>query len=129
MAKAPTYQELNREKADAAASQAQTEQKTSMANDPSTKGTPNPVLSEYMNRNKQPEGLNPRAPESDYATLAHSIAKSVPDQETYGMTMADAAMKGQVPMEDVLADANISDQIKVGLSNKIKQSQGLGQLA
>lgn len=136
MAKAPTYQDMNRQRADADAMQSQMTQREAVAQNTETAGNANinPVLAEYMSRNAAPQGLNPRAPADDYAMLAGSVAKNVPDQQTYSMAMIEAAMKGQVPAEAVLADANVLDQAKVGLVNTMRQNQpqtqnqGLGQV-
>jgi len=129
MAKAPTYQELNRQRAENAATQSQVDQKASVAQEVGNMSTPNSVLADYMNKNKEPQGLSPRDPRMEYAAMSDSIAKSVPDQETYARTMVNAVMKGQVPAEAVMADAKIPDQVKAGLANQMRQSQGLGQLA
>lgn len=133
MDRAPTYQDLNRQKAEAEVLQSQTAQKDSVAQGVNTAAaaTVNPVLAEYMSRNAAPQGLTPVNPANQYAALSDGVARSVPDQEAYSMALITAAMKGQVPVEDVLADPKILDQAKVGLVNTIQQSQqnqGLGQI-
>ena len=135
MAKAPTYQDLNRQRAEADAIQSQANQRTAVAQntEAAVSANINPVLAEYIQRNSGQQGLVPRdtGMTNDYSTIASSIAKSVPDQESYSLAMIDAAMKGYVPAEAVLGDTNVLDQAKVGLVNAMKQSQnqGLGQVA
>ena len=131
MAKAPTYQDLNRQRAEETAMQTQSEQRNAVAQNTKAAVTSNanPVLADYMSRNSGQQGLTPREPANEYSTLAANVAKSVPDQESYSMAMIDAAMKGHVPAEEVLRDANVLDQAKVGLVNTMKQNQGLGQVA
>ena len=134
MAKAPTYQDLNRQRAEADAMQSQNNQRTAVAQntEAAVSANANPVLAEYMSRNSGQQGLMPRdtGVTNDYSTIAGSVAKSVPDQQSYSLAMINAAMKGQVPAEEVLGDTNVLDQAKVGLVNAIKQSQnqGLGQV-
>ena len=135
MAKAPTYQDLNRQRAEADAIQSQANQRTAVAQntEAAVSANTNPVLAEYMQRNSGQQGLVPRDTgiTNDYSTIASSVAKNVPDQESYSLAMIDAAMKGHVPAEAVLRDANVLDQAKAGLVNAMKQSQnqGLGQIA
>lgn len=118
MAKVPTYQDLNRQRAEEVAVQSQTEQRNAVLQDAeiAANNNRNPVLAEYMSRNSAPQGLVPR----------NTV---VPDQQAYSLAMVDAAMKGQVPTETVLADANVLEQAKIGLMNSMRQNQGLGQLA
>ena len=135
MAKAPTYQDLNRQRAEADAIQSQANQRTAVAQntEAAVSANTNPVLAEYMQRNSGQQGLVPRDTgiTNDYSTIASSVAKNVPDQESYSLAMIDATMKGHVPAEAVLRDANVLDQAKAGLVNAMKQSQnqGLGQIA
>ena len=135
MAKAPTYQDLNRQRAEADAIQSQANQRTAVAQntEAAVSANTNPVLAEYMQRNSGQQGLVPRdtGMTNDYSTIASLVAKNVPDQESYSLAMIDAAMKGHVPDEAVLRDANVLDQAKAGLVNAMKQSQnqGLGQIA
>lgn len=132
MAKAPTYQDLNRQRAEEAAMQSQTEQRNTVAQNTqvAADSNKNPVLAEYMRRNATPQGLVPidNGKTYDYSTIAGEIAGIVPNQQAYSSAMVDAVMKGQVPAESVLADANVLDQAKIGLMNSMRQSQGLGQL-
>ena len=133
MAKVPTYQDLNRQRAEEAAMQSQTEQRNTVAQNTqvAADSNKNPVLAEYMSRNTVPQGLLPRdnGKTYDYSTIAGEIAGIVPNQQAYSSAMVDAVMKGQVPAESVLADANVLDQAKAGLVNVMRQNQGLGQLA
>lgn len=140
MDKAPTYQDLSRQKAEAAVVQSQVDQRDAVAQDAglAANANANPVLAAYMNRNAAPQGLTPRAPEltqapadNGYTSIAESVAKAVPDQEVYSSTMLNAALKGQVSPESVLADSKVLDQAKVGLVQalqQLQQKQGLGQL-
>lgn len=132
MAKVPTYQDLNRQRAEESAMQSQSEQRNAIAQstDAAAESNRNPVLAEYMLRNSTQQGLVPRdnGITYDYASVASGIANAVPDQQSYSMAMVNAAMKGQVPAEAVLADTNVLDQAKVGLVNTMRQSQGLGQV-
>lgn len=127
MAKAPTYQELNRQKAENAAVESQMQQRDRVVRETEMRGNPNPILSEYMSRGAQ-QGLTPRDPVNEYAMLAENVAKSVPDQESYSMAMIEAAIRGQVPAEIVLADQNILEEAKIGLIKAMRQNQGLGQI-
>ena len=131
MAKAPTYQDLNRQRAEESAMQSQSEQRNAVAQNTEAAVTSNanPVLADYMSRNSGQQGLTPREPASEYSTLAANVAKSVPDQESYSMVMIEAVRNGQIPAEAVLGDANVLDQAKVGLVNTMRQNQGLGQVA
>lgn len=133
MAKAPTYQDLNRQRAEETAMQTQSEQRNAVAQntEAAVSSNANPVLADYMSRNSGQQGLTPidNGVTNDYSTIAGSVAKSVPDQQSYSLAMIDAAMKGQVPAEEVLRDANVLDQAKVGLVNTMRQNQGLGQVA
>lgn len=132
MAKVPTYQDLNRQRAEESAMQSQSEQRNAIAQstEAAAESNRNPVLAEYMLRNSTQQGLVPRDTgiTNDYSTIASSVAKNVPDQESYSLAMIDAAMKGQVPAEAVLADTNVLDQAKARLVNTMRQSQGLGQV-
>lgn len=133
MDKAPTYQDLSRQKAEAEVIQSQMAQKENVAQNTNamTAANVNPVLSEYMSRNTAPQGLTPVNPANQYAVLSDGLAKSVPDQESYSTALITAAMRGQVPVEDVLADPKVLDQAKAGLISTIQQgqqNQGLGQI-
>ena len=131
MAKAPTYQDLNRQRAEESAMQSQSEQRNAVAQNTEAAVTSNanPVLADYMSRNSGQQGLAPRDPAGEYSILADNVAKSVPDQESYSMVMVEAVKNGQIPAEAVLGDANVLDQAKVGLVNTMRQNQGLGQVA
>lgn len=133
MAKAPTYQDLNRQKAEADSMQSQADQRAAVTQntEAAVNANVNPVLAEYIKRNSGQQGLGPRDPATEYSAIAGNVAKNVPDQQTYSMAMTEAAKAGQVPMDAVLGDANVLDQYKVGLMNTMKQSlpQGLGQVA
>lgn len=130
MPKAPTYQDLNRQRADDAAMQVQSEQRNAVVQntESAVAGNTNPVLAEYMSRNSGPQGLAPRDPAGEYSILADNVAKSVPDQESYSMVMVEAVKNGQIPAEAVLSDSKVLDQAKAGLVNAMRQSQGLGQV-
>lgn len=119
MDKVPTYQDLNRMRAEQSAIQNQVMQKEALANEARAMSTPNPVLAEYMNRGTQQQGL---VPAGDYTGLATRVANSVPDQETYSAAMVDAASKGQIPIEAVLSDDSILPIYKQSLT------RGLGQI-
>lgn len=133
MAKVPTYQDLNRQRAEEATMQSKVEQRNAIAQNVQmdSDNNKNPVLAEYMRRNATPQGLVPRdeGRTYDYSTIAGEIASAMPNQQAYSSAMIDAAMKGQVPAESVLADARVLDQAKVWLVNAMRQNQGLGQVA
>ena len=133
MAKVPTYQDLNRQRAEEATMQSKVEQRNAIAQNVQmdSDNNKNPVLAEYMRRNATPQGLVPRdeGRTYDYSTIAGEIASAMPNQQAYSSAMIAAAMKGQVPAESVLADARVLDQAKVGLVNAMRQNQGLGQVA
>lgn len=134
MDRVPTYQDITRARAEREAVQNQMAERDALANEVQSRVTPNPVLSEYMNRGAQQaqQGLVPREnPEDSYAMFATNVANNVEDQETYSMVMIDAAAKGQVPIEGVLQDESILPQFKEGLLNAISpntQNPGLGQI-
>lgn len=134
MDRVPTYQDITRARAEREAVQNQMAERDALANEVQSRVTPNPVLSEYMNRGAQQaqQGLVPREnPEDSYAMFATNVANNVEDQETYSMVMIDAAAKGQVPIEGVLQDESILPQFKQGLLNAISpntQNPGLGQI-
>jgi len=134
MARAPTYQDLSRQRAEASAMQSQANQRNSVVQNTEAAGSANtnPVLAEYLQRNSGQQGLVPRdtGVTNDYSTIASEIAKSVPDQESYSLAMIEAAMSGQVPTEAVLEDVSVLDEAKAGLVNAMKQGQnrGLGQV-
>ena len=131
MDRVPTYQDITRARAEKEATQNQMAERDALANEAQSRATPNPVLSEYMNRGAQ-QGLAPRENSaSEYTMFAPNVANKVPDQETYSMAMVDAASKGQVPVGAVLEDDSILPQFKEGLLNAIKANtanSGLGQI-
>ena len=131
MDRVPTYQDITRARAEKEAAQSQMAERDALANEVQSRVTPNPVLSEYMNRGVQ-QGLTPRENSAgEYTMFATNVANKVPDQETYSMAMIDAASKGQVPVGAVLEDDSILPQFKQGLLNAVKSStanSGLGQI-
>ena len=131
MDRVPTYQDITRARAEREATQNQLAERNALANEAQSRVTPNPVLSEYMNRGAQ-QGLAPRENSAgEYTLFATNVANKVPDQETYSMAMVDAASKGQVPVGAVLEDDSILPQFKQGLLNAVKSStanSGLGQI-
>ena len=131
MDRVPTYQDIARARAEKEAAQNQMAERDALANEAQSRVTPNPVLSEYMNRGAQ-QGLVPRENSaSSYTMFATNVANSVEDQETYSMAMIGAASKGQVPVGALLEDDSILPQFKEGLLNAVKSSttnSGLGQI-
>ena len=131
MDRVPTYQDITRARAEKEATQNQMAERDALANEAQSRATPNPVLSEYMNRGAQ-QGLAPRENSAgEYTMFATNVANKVPDQESYSMAMVDAASKGQVPVGAVLEDDSILPQFKQSLLNAVKSStanSGLGQI-
>ena len=131
MDRVPTYQDIARARAEKEATQSQMAERDALANEAQSRVTPNPVLSEYMNRGAK-QGLVPREDSAgNYTMFATNVANSVEDQETYSMAMVDAASKGQVPVGAVLEDDSILPQFKQSLLNAVKSStanSGLGQI-
>ena len=131
MDRVPTYQDITRARTEREAVQNQMAERDALANEAQSRVTPNPVLSEYMNRGAQ-QGLVPREYSAgNYTMFATNVANSVEDQETYSMAMIGAASKGQVPVDAVLEDESILPQFKEGLLNAIKANtanSGLGQI-
>ena len=131
MDRVPTYQDITRARTEKEATQNQLAEGDALANEAQSRVTPNPVLSEYMNRGAQ-QGLAPREDSAgNYTMFATNVANKVEDQETYSMAMVDAASKGQVPVGAVLEDESILPQFKEGLLNAVKAStanSGLGQI-
>ena len=131
MDRVPTYQDITRARAEREAVQNQMAERNALANEAQSRVTPNPVLSEYMNRGAQ-QGLVPRENSAGgYTMFATNVANSVEDQETYSMAMVDAASKGQVPVGAVVEDESILPQFKQSLLNAVKSStvnSGLGQI-
>ena len=128
MDRVPTYQDITRARAEKEATQNQLAERDALANEAQSRVTPNPVLSEYMNRGAQ-QGLAPREDSAgNYTMFATNVANSVEDQETYSMAMIGAASKGQVPVDAVLEDESILPQFKEGLLNAVTANSGLGQI-
>lgn len=131
MDRVPTYQDITRARAEREAAQSQLAERNALANEVQSRVTPNPVLSEYMNRRAQ-QGLAPRENSAgEYTMFATNVANKVPDQETYSMAMIGAASKGQVPVDAVLEDDSILPEFKESLINAIKANtanSGLGQI-
>ena len=128
MDRVPTYQDITRARAEREAIQNQMAERNALANEAQSRVTPNPVLSEYMNRGAQ-QGLVPRENSAgSYTMFATNVANSVEDQETYSMAMIGAAAKGQVPVDAVLNDDSILPQFKESLLNAVKANSGLGQI-
>ena len=131
MDRVPTYQDIARARAEKEATQSQMAERDALANEAQSRVTPNPVLSEYMNRGAQ-QGLAPREDSAgNYTMFATNVANSVEDQETYSMAMIGAAAKGQVPVGAVLEDDSILPQFKQSLLNAVKSNtanSGLGQI-
>lgn len=134
MDRIPTYQDINRARAEREAAQSQMAERDALANEVQSRVTPNPVLSEYMNRGAQQaqQGLVPREDSAgEYTMFATNVANNVEDQETYSMVMIDAALKGQVPVGAVLEDESILPQFKQSLvngGNPNTPNSGLGQI-
>lgn len=140
MDRIPTYQDITRARAEREATQNQMAERDALANEVQSRVTPNPVLSEYMNRGAQQaqqvqqsqQGLIPREDSAEaYTMFASNVANKVEDQETYSMVMIDAALKGQVPVGAVLEDESILPQFKQDLVNSASsntQNSGLGQI-
>ena len=131
MDRVPTYQDINRARAEQSSVQNQLVQSNALSKEVQSMNNPNPVLAEYMNRAPQ-QGLTPRENSAgEYTMFATNVANSVEDQETYSMAMVDAASKGQVPVGAVLEDESILPQFKQSLLNAVKSStanSGLGQI-
>ena len=128
MDRVPTYQDITRARAEREAMQNQMAQRDALANEVQSRVTPNPVLSEYMNRGTQ-QGLVPRENSAgSYTMFATNVANNVADQETYSMAMVDAASKGQVPIGAVMEDDSILPEYKQVLIDSMNSQRGLGQI-
>lgn len=123
MEKAPTYQDLARQKAEQSAAQSQTAQMNVASNEAQSTVKPNPILAEYMSRNQQ--GL---IPSNDYVGIATAVANSVPNQDSYSKEMVTAALNGSVPVEGVLSDDSILPEYRQGLMQKLEYAKGLGSI-
>lgn len=129
MNQVPTYQDINRTRAEQSAAQDQMNQREAIAKEAQSMSSPNPVLAEYMNRAPQQQGLTPNPSAGDYTMLATQVANNSANQEAYSMAMINAASKGQVPVDAVLSDESILPQYRQGLLNSIRSAnQGLGQV-
>lgn len=122
MAGAPTYQELNRQKAEADALANKEQQRLTAVDEANAMATPNPVLAEYMTGQ---QGLVPKDPISEYTMLATNVANAVPNQQSYSMAMVDAVAKGEVAPDMVLADDSVLPEFKQGLMQATKSPRGL----
>lgn len=128
MDRVPTYQDITRARAEREAVQNQLAERDALANEVQSRVTPNPVLSEYMNRGAQ-QGLVPREDSAGaYTMFATNVANKVDNQETYSLAMIDAAAKGQVPIGAVMEDDSILPEYKQGLINSMNSQRGLGQI-
>lgn len=128
MDKVPTYQDINRARADQTYAQNQLAQSNALSKEVQSMNNPNPVLAEYMNRAPQ-QGLTPRNNSAEaYTMFATNVANKVDNQETYSMAMIDAAAKGQVPFNAVIEDDSILPEYKQGLMDSINAQRGLGQI-
>lgn len=128
MDKVPTYQDINRARADQTYAQNQLAQSNALSKEVQSMNNPNPVLAEYMNRAPQ-QGLTPRNNSAEaYTMFATNVANKVDNQETYSMAMIDAAAKGQVPFNAVIEDDSILPEYKQGLMDSINAQKGLGQI-
>lgn len=128
MDKVPTYQDINRARADQTYAQNQLAQSNALSKEVQSMNNPNPVLAEYMNRAPQ-QGLTPRNNSAEaYTMFATNVANKVDNQETYSLAMIDAAAKGQVPIGAVIEDDSILPEYKQGLMDSINAQKGLGQI-
>lgn len=128
MDKVPTYQDINRARADQTYAQNQLAQSNALSKEVQSMNNPNPVLAEYMNRAHQ-QGLTPRNNSAEaYTMFATNVANKVDNQETYSLAMIDAAAKGQVPIGAVMEDDSILPEYKQGLIDSMNSQRGLGQI-
>ena len=128
MDRVPTYQDITRARAEREAVQNQMAERDALVNEAQARVTPNPVLSEYMNRGAQ-QGLTPREDSAGaYTMFATNVANKVDNQETYSLAMIDAAAKGQVPIGAVMEDDSILPEYKQGLIDSMNSQRGLGQI-
>lgn len=128
MDRVPTYQDINRARAEQSSVQNQLAQSNALSKEVQSMNNPNPVLAEYMNRAPQ-QGLTPRNNSAEaYTMFATNVANKVDNQETYSLAMIDAAAKGQVPFNAVIEDDSILPEYKQGLMDSINAQKGLGQI-
>lgn len=128
MDRVPTYQDINRARAEQSSVQNQLNQRDALSKEVQSMNKPNPVLIEYMNRTSQ-QGLTPRNNSAEaYTMFATNVANKVDNQETYSLAMIDAAAKGQVPINAVLEDDSILPEYKQELIDSMNSQRGLGQI-
>lgn len=128
MDRVPTYQDINRARAEQSSVQNQLDQRDALSKEVQSMNKPNPVLAEYMNRAPQ-QGLTPREDSAGaYTMFATNVANKVDNQETYSLAMIDAAAKGQVPIGAVMEDDSILPEYKQGLIDSMNSQRGLGQI-
>lgn len=128
MDRVPTYQDINRARAEQSSVQNQLDQRDALSKEVQSMNKPNPVLTEYMNRTPQ-QGLTPREYSAGaYTMFATNVANKVDNQETYSLAMIDAALKGQVSIGAVMEDDSILPEYKQGLINSMNSQRGLGQI-
>lgn len=128
MDRVPTYQDINRARAEQSSVQNQLDQRDALSKEVQSMNKPNPVLTEYMNRTPQ-QGLTPREDSAGaYTMFATNVANKVDNQETYSLAMIDAAAKGQVPINAVIEDDSILPEYKQGLIDSMNSQRGLGQI-
>lgn len=128
MDRVPTYQDINRARAEQSSVQNQLDQSNTLSKEVQSMNKPNPVLAEYMNRTPQ-QGLTPREDSAGaYTMFATNVANKVDNQETYSLAMIDAAVKGQVPINAVIEDDSILPEYKQGLMDSLNSQRGLGQI-
>lgn len=128
MDRVPTYQDINRARAEQSSVQNQLVQRDALSKEVQSMNKPNPVLTEYMNRTPQ-QGLTPREDSAGaYTMFATNVANKVDNQETYSLAMIDAAAKGQVPINAVIEDDSILPEYKQGLMDSLNSQRGLGQI-
>ena len=128
MDRVPTYQDINRARAEQSSVQNQLAQSNTLSKEVQSMNNQNPVLAEYMNRTPQ-QGLTPRNNSAEaYTMFATNVANKVDNQETYSLAMIDAAAKGQVPIGAVMEDDSILPEYKQGLIDSMNSQRGLGQI-
>ena len=128
MDRVPTYQDINRARAEQSSVQNQLDQRDALSKEVQSMNRPNPVLTEYMTRAPQ-QGLTPRNNSAEaYTMFATNVANKVDNQETYSLAMIDAAAKGQVPIGAVMEDDSILPEYKQGLIDSMNSQRGLGQI-
>lgn len=113
MASAPTYQEINAQRALAEEASNKEAQRLSAVQEAEALSIPNPVLANYMNKSTQ-QGLSP---------VESNI---IGNPEQYSQEMINAAMSGQVEPDLVMEDPNILPEYKAVMQ---QAPVGLGNLA